>query len=222
MNDPELNEGTEKQPQRRCIICRSNGRKVTLLRFALFHDTLCFDLRHKLPGRGYYVCAQERCLEKAFSGGLKKQTKHDISEIAPNASVFIEEILIPGLRKRYKECIQAGFQSHQLLVGADSVEQAAMQDQLLCYVLATDASESTAQKYRMNAERKGISCFGMLDRAGYGSMLGKTERVVLGWHPGALGEEFMALETALKRLENRNAAEQNVLETGKSENSELK
>ncbi len=209
MKEPELNEetGEQKQPQRRCIICRSNGKKVTLLRFALFHDTLCFDLRQKLPGRGYYVCAQDKCLEKAFSGGLKKHTKHDPTEIAPDMTSFVEEILIPGLHKRYKECLQAGFQSHQLIVGADGVEQAAMQDQLLCYVLATDASESTAQKYRTNADRKGIPCFGMLDRASYGAMLGKAERVVLGWRPGLLGEEFMALETSLKRLENRGSTE---------------
>lgn len=211
MNNPDLNEAKpneSKQPQRRCIICRSNGKKQMLLRFALFHDTLCFDLRHKLPGRGFYVCSQKRCLEKAFSGGLKKQTKHDSTEIAPDAASFITEMLIPGLHKRYMECIQAGFRSHQLIVGADSVEQAAMRNELSCYVLAADASESTLQKYRTNAERKGIPCFGILDRASYGSMLGKSERVVLGWYSGNLSEEFMALETSLKRLETQNVTDE--------------
>lgn len=198
--DNEIQSGSA--PQRRCITCRGNGKKVTLLRFALFQNTLCFDLRHKLPGRGYYVCAQRSCLEKAFAGGLKRQTKHDPSEIAADLDSFIRDLLLPGLKKRYSECLLAGFQSHQLLLGADSVEQAAANDQLYCYVLATDASDSTAQKYRTNAERKGLPCIGLLDRAAYGHLFGKSDKVVLGWLPGHLSEEFAAIETAIRRLEN--------------------
>ena len=189
-----------KMPQRRCICCRGNGKKVTLLRFALFHDTLSFDLRQKLPGRGYYVCAQRHCLEKAFAGGLKKQTKHDATEIAKDLDTFIRELVVPGLKKRYCECLLAGFQSRQLLLGADSVEQAAQNDELACYVIATDASASTMQKYRMNAERKGLACTGLLDRCTYGRLFGKSDKVVLGWLSGKLCEEFVAIENSIRRL----------------------
>ncbi len=191
---------TGNAPQRRCICCRGNGKKVTLLRFALFQNTLCFDLRQKLPGRGYYVCAQRHCLEKAFAGGLKKQTKHDTTEFAKDLDSFVHELVIPGLKKRYSECLLAGFQSHQLLLGADSVEQAAQNDELACYVVATDASASTMQKYRMNAERKGLECIGLLDRSEYGRLFGKSDKVVLGWLPGRLYEEFAAIETSIRRL----------------------
>ncbi len=201
-NEIPQNSISEKNtPQRRCICCRSNGKKHALLRFVIFQNTLCFDLRAKLPGRGVYVCAQKHCLEKAFAAGFKRQTKHEPTELAPNAESFIREMLIPGLKKRYEECLLAGFQSHQLLLGADSVEKAAQEDRLACYVLATDASDSSKQKYLSNAQRKGLDCVGLCDRAFYGRLFGKSDKVVLGWMPGLLYEEFITLESSIRRLE---------------------
>lgn len=200
---PQTSTTEKSQPQRRCICCRSNGKKHTLLRFVVFQNTLCFDLRGKLPGRGYYVCAQQSCLEKAFAGSLKRQTGHDPSELAADLPTFVQEILIPGLRKRYSECLLAGFQSHQLLIGADAVEKAAQENRLECYVLATDASDSSRQKYQTNAERKGLKCCGLCDRAFYGKLFGKSDKVILGWLPGQLSEEFIALESSIRKFEEK-------------------
>lgn len=188
-------------PQRRCICCRGNGKKHALLRFTIMQNTLVFDLRKKLPGRGYYVCAQMHCLEKAFKQGFKRVTKREPADLADNSKTFVREIVLPGLKKRYTECLLAGFQSHQLLLGADSVEEAAKSDALACYVLATDASPSTAQKYRTNAERKNLPCIGLETRAFYGQLFGKSDKVVLGWLSGTLCEEFMAIETSIRQLE---------------------
>lgn len=193
---------TPREPQRRCISCRGNGAKYGLLRFAVVGGMLCFDLRKKLPGRGYYVCAQKGCIESAFQKGFKRVTKVSPASIAENADVFIREILIPGLRKRYTECLLAGFQSHQLLLGSDSVEQAAQMDTLAAYVIATDASESTSTKYRTNASRKNLPCLGLYDRSFYGRLFGKSDKVVLGWLHGHLYEEFSSLEASIRRLES--------------------
>lgn len=190
-----------REPQRRCMSCRGNGKKLALLRFVVFQGVLCFDLRHKLPGRGYYVCAQRHCLKKAFESGFKRVTKRDPQSLASDVDSFILEIL-PALKKRYQELFLAGFQSHQLLIGADSVEHAAASDALACYVIATDASASTRQKYEMNAGRKGLPCLGIFDRATYGHLLGKSDKVVLGWLPGHLYEEVYAIETAIRRFES--------------------
>ena len=187
-------------PQRRCICCRGNGKKTGLLRFAVIQGCLCFDLRQKLPGRGYYVCAQMHCLEQAFESGFKRIAKHDSKELAPDAKTFVREILLPGLKKRYTEYLLAGYQSHRLLLGADSVEHAAQADQLAAYIIASDASEATAQKYRMNAERKQLPVLGLYDRSFYGCLFGKSDKVVLGWMPGTLFDEFSVLESMIQRL----------------------
>ena len=202
MSDLNQQENTPHSPQRRCISCRGNGAKYDLLRFALVEGTLCFDLRKKLPGRGYYVCAKKSCIEAAFQKGFKRVTKSASSGLAENAESFIRDILIPGLRKRYSECLLAGYQSHALLLGADSVEDAARSDSLAAYVIATDASESTSTKYRSNAARKNLPCLGLYDRSFYGRLFGKSDKVVLGWLPGHLYEEFSSLEASIRRLES--------------------
>lgn len=197
----EVAERESAQPQRRCICCRGNGKKHALLRFVVMQNTLVFDLRKKLPGRGYYVCAQKHCLDKAFKQGFKRMTKRESTDLADNLQIFVNDIVLPGLKKRYTECLLAGFQSHQLLLGADSVEEAAKSDALACYVLATDASESTAQKYRTNAERKKLPCIGLETRSFYGRLFGKSDKVVLGWLSGALFEEFLAIEMSIRQLD---------------------
>lgn len=191
----------EKTPQRRCLCCRGNGKKVDLLRFVVVDGVICFDLRKKLPGRGYYVCAQRHCIEKAFANGFKRVLKRNPSSLGSDAEAFIASVVLPGLRKRYTELLQSGYASHQLLIGSDSVEEAAKSDALGCYILATDASESTKKKYRLNAQRKGLPCVGLFDRAFYGQLFGKSDKVVLGWLRGSLCESFMPIEAAIRRLE---------------------
>ena len=193
-------DGDAAAPQRRCICCRGNGKRVDLLRFAVADGALRFDLRKKLPGRGYYVCAQRHCLEKAFATGFRRVAKRDPSSLSESAASFIETVALPGLRKRHAELLQAGLGCRQLLVGADSVEEAAKLDVLGCYILATDASAATKKKYRMNAQRKGLPCVGLFDRAYYGQLLGKSDKVVLGWLKGSLCDTFLPLETAIRRL----------------------
>ena len=201
MDKSETTVQSEKHtPERRCICCRSNDHKNALLRFGLIQNTLCFDLRKKLPGRGYYVCASKQCLEKAFSGGFKRAVKRDATDLAASLPEFVENILLPGLYKRYRECLLAGFQSSQIFCGADAVEEAAKSDALACYVLATDASDTTKKKYQTNAERKKLPCLGLLTAADYGKMFGKSDKTVLGWKKGRLFGEFMELESVITRL----------------------
>lgn len=196
------NTSSEQQTfTRRCICCRSKSQKLGLLRFAVLGGELCFDLRKKLPSRGYYVCAKPSCLKKAFDGVLKRSSKKDTQSIAPNMEQFVKDILLPGLAKRLDECLLAGRQNTSLIMGADSVEQAAKSDMLLGYIVASDASAATAEKYRQNAERKGLYYYIGTDRSHYGQLLGKSDKVVLGWLRGRLGEEFYELITMLTSFE---------------------
>ena len=192
---------TSRSPKRRCICCRGNGGKYALLRFVVAEHAIYFDLRQKLPGRGFYVCAQKHCLEKAFASAFRRVTKCGPQNLGDSCEAFVSDILLPGLRKRASELLRAGMQSRQLLLGAEGVELAAKNDTLGCYVLATDASAATAQKYRANATRKGLPCIELFDRTYYGRLFGKSDKVVLGWIPGTLCEEFYAIAAAIGRLD---------------------
>ena len=54
-------------PSRRCIACRTSFSKTDLIRFAVTKDGLQFDSNGQLPGRGLYICRNERCINAAFS-----------------------------------------------------------------------------------------------------------------------------------------------------------
>lgn len=190
-----------KKPSRRCICCRGNGAKGGLLRFGIMGGNLCFDLRQKMPGRGYYVCTNEACLKKAWDSAFRRVAKASPEGVAPTWEAFVRETLLPGYERRYRECLLSGRQSRQLLLGSDAVEEAAREDRLMCYILATDASESTRRKYELNAERKGLSCYGLLDRSAFGQLLGTSDKVVLGWVVNSeSGREFQRIETVLRRF----------------------
>lgn len=187
-------------PQRRCISCRANGKKVSLLRFVAWGEALCFDCRKKAPGRGVYVCAQMHCLQKAWSGGFKRASKGVLKPEGELES-YVRDTLLVGLWQRYRECLLVGRQNATLLVSTAAVESAARDNVLACYILASDASEATRHKYASNADRKGLACMGLLNKADLGQLLGKGEKSVLGWLEGGAYEEFVELESSIVRLE---------------------
>jgi predicted RNA-binding protein YlxR (DUF448 family) len=169
------------------------------LRFVAWSKALCFDCRKKAPGRGYYVCAQKQCLEKAWKAGFKRASRGQIRVEGEFETYVIEQILA-GLWQRYRECLLVGRQNRSLIVSTQAVESAARDNSLASYVLASDASASTRQKYEANAKRKGLAVLGLLDKESLGRLLGKGEKSVLGWKDGSAYDEFTEIEQSIKRL----------------------
>ena len=58
-----MGSGTKKIPQRMCVSCRTRRDKKDLVRVTLGDDgTLVVDPTGKLPGRGAYLCRDEKCV----------------------------------------------------------------------------------------------------------------------------------------------------------------
>ena len=49
--------------ERRCVACRQNKQQNELLRIARINDDYLIDEKHKLGGRGAYVCRDNNCIE---------------------------------------------------------------------------------------------------------------------------------------------------------------
>lgn len=81
-----------KVPMRTCIGCRQSKNKKELIRVVRNkEDNVFVDLTGKMNGRGAYICADVKCLEKAIkSKGLEKTLK--ISKL--------EEDVVEELRKQ--------------------------------------------------------------------------------------------------------------------------
>lgn len=192
---------SESAPVRRCVVCRNTDRKRALLRFVVGPDgRVHFDLRQKLPGRGISVSAKRHCLEAAARGAFKRGTKGARVELPDDPQSWIDSHVVAPLRRHYRELISLGRRSGQLIMGSNVVERAAARDELVGYLLATDASASTRRKYESNAERKSLAVFGLLDRAALGERVGRSEAVVAGWKSGPLVERFREVEAQLRSL----------------------
>ncbi len=56
----------KKVPMRKCIGCMQSKPKKELIRLVAEGDTVKPDLSGKANGRGAYICADPKCLEKAL------------------------------------------------------------------------------------------------------------------------------------------------------------
>lgn len=54
-------------PERTCVGCRAVKDKRELVRLVASHDTLAVDGAGVMPGRGAYLCPDEKCLNSAYA-----------------------------------------------------------------------------------------------------------------------------------------------------------
>ncbi len=73
----------KKVPQRMCVACKTRKDKSELLRVVLMPDGRTeIDPSGKMPGRGAYVCKDDKCIAQALKAnqlqrGLKTQVDAD-------------------------------------------------------------------------------------------------------------------------------------------------
>jgi len=71
---PNRNSKADHVPERTCVICRGKKSKAILMRFLILSGHYIMDIDKDLPGRGYYVCNRNECLEK-LDLWIKKKKK---------------------------------------------------------------------------------------------------------------------------------------------------
>lgn len=68
MTTAQTHEATGRVPMRTCVVCRRKAPKRELLRhICLASDgavRVMADQEQRLPGRGFYACAEEDCRER--------------------------------------------------------------------------------------------------------------------------------------------------------------
>lgn len=79
----------KKQPQRMCVSCRTRRDKKDLIRVTLAEDgSLTYDPTGKLPGRGAYLCKDEKCIKtelkahRIFKGLKTGNNDEDLNKVA--------------------------------------------------------------------------------------------------------------------------------------------
>ena len=86
MKHSKIRIGGKYVPLRMCVACREIRPQAELIRVVKQSDgKIAVDLKHKLGGRGAYVCKAEECITKAqkirgLERGLKSAVPQEIYE----------------------------------------------------------------------------------------------------------------------------------------------
>ena len=126
------------------MICRNDFSKEDLFRFAVNDETLLFDIFQKAPARGFYVCQDTACLEKAFAkNALKNRTKSTITEdFYPAIQTAITNNLKSSLSLMKKASL--------VTFGLENVIDLSKQNKLALVITATDMSKNSKDKLRVD------------------------------------------------------------------------
>lgn len=71
--------------ERKCISCKNNYQQSTMLRIAKIDNDISIDEKHRLGGRGCYVCQNSMCFEtmlkkKLLNRSFKMNVPQEIYE----------------------------------------------------------------------------------------------------------------------------------------------
>jgi predicted RNA-binding protein YlxR (DUF448 family)/ribosomal protein L7Ae-like RNA K-turn-binding protein len=141
----------EDGPMRMCIVCRASGGPDGLLRFARSPDgAVGFDVKARLPGRGAWVCAVPRCVDKASDvkhGGFARA--FDAAVVFDGAA--LRAAVVSGLLAEVCERLGLLRRQGALIVGRDEVIRAAERFNLVAIGLAHDLSENSRHELQERA-----------------------------------------------------------------------
>jgi len=132
-------------PERRCIATGEVQPKHGLIRFVVGPDgTVVPDLLGKLPGRGIYVAADRRAMEKAVLKGLFARAARQTVAVPEDLIATVEE----GLADRVVHLVSLARKAGQAVAGFEKVKDWLVKDQAKVLIQASDGSERGKTKLR--------------------------------------------------------------------------
>lgn len=143
-------------PERRCIATGEVQPKHGLIRFVVGpNGQIVPDLLGKLPGRGFYVAAERRALEKAVLKGLFARAARQTVDVPEDLIATVEE----GLTDRVVHLISLARKAGQAVAGFEKVKDWLAKEQAQVLIQASDGSERGKTKLRPPPGKDGfIGC----------------------------------------------------------------
>ncbi len=172
---------------RRCIATRQRQHRNGMLRFVLGPDNVVVpDLEEKLPGRGLWVGAEKRALEKAVSANLFARAARAPAVVPPELAERVGELLLKRCLRWLGQARGAG----QVRVGDFQVKDALSKGEAFFLVEAADGMENGRAKVLARAGNLPVvTCF---TRAQLGEAVGRADAVHLAFCQGKLGAHFLS------------------------------
>lgn len=144
------------EPERRCIVSGTSQSKAGLIRFCLGPDgQVVPDLAGRLPGRGLYVTADRKALERAVSKGLFARAARQPVTVPEGLVELIESLLA----HRVVELVSLARKAGAAVTGYEKVKGWLETGRAAVLLQASDGSERGKSKLRPPAGVNGfIGC----------------------------------------------------------------
>lgn len=157
-----------RTPERTCAGCREHAPPSALLRVVLAPDgTLVADLGQSAFGRGAWVHADPRCIQRAAPRGFSASFR---ARVATNAEQ-LTKVLHAAAEQRIRSLIGLARRAGKLVVGSSAVGQASKTADLV--IVAVDA-RAAGESWLESAVRSGrAAAWG--SKAELGAALGREE-----------------------------------------------
>lgn len=125
-------------PERRCISTGAVGPKPGLIRFVISPEGhILPDIMGKLPGRGIWVSANRKALDKAATKGLFARAAKRPVTVAPDLAAMVEAALV----RRVVELTSLARKAGEAVAGFEKVKDWLEKDRAAVLIQASDGSE---------------------------------------------------------------------------------
>lgn len=177
----------EAGPERRCIATRESRPAAEMLRFVVGPDgAVVPDLAGKLPGRGIWVSADRRALEKAVAKGLFARAAKAPAAVPPDLVDRVEVLLVRSLVERVALARKAG----AAMAGREKTLDGLRSGKAALLLQAADGSPREAAGLRPPAgEGSRITC---LSAAELGMAFGRDRVIHAAVLAGGLADRILA------------------------------
>lgn len=199
-SDPSAAVGEREAPCRRCLATGEVLPKPRLIRFVVAPDGMVTpDVAARLPGRGLWVSADRRQLERAVSKAMFQRAAHRAGIGGP---VKVPERLVDDvvtlLRRRCGETLGLARRSGQAVAGYDKVKGWLKSDRAGLLIQAADGADDGRARLKRLADAVGVPVVDGLPAAAIGRAFGREMVVHAALARGGLADR---LRVDVARLE---------------------
>lgn len=172
-------------PERRCIVTGETQPKAGLIRFVAGPDAeVVPDLAEKLPGRGFWVVADRKALDRAASKGLFSRGAKAQVQAPPE----LLELLEHGLARRVTDTLSLARKAGLAVAGFEKVKDWLAGGKAKVLFQASDGSERGKGKLWTP---EGGRWFGCMTASELGLSFGRDHVIHSALAPGGLTEKLI-------------------------------
>lgn len=198
----------DRIPQRKCIGCMTSRNQNELIRMTCDSGSILIDRDRKLPGRGFYLCSDIECLDKAikrksFNRILKGPVTDDnidtirdyikgIDNTKSSALGSLDEDMLQKLAARKKVMGLLGFatKSRNLVTGYNTCLKLIPSGKMKLLIIAEDVGDNTRKKMLQKCDTYNVKVrvFGTCDELSLAT--GKEDKGLFGVTDGGFAQSI--------------------------------